>query len=618
ATGDLTLNATQGDVNNQNGAEIRANDTLTINAKQDLINTGSSIESANDIVISSRDLTNTSNGLIRANNNITVDWSGILSNTSSKLVAKNTIQTTQNTDGLPNVRSGSLTNASTGLITAQNGTLDLTMGSLTNYGGIGANRVELDTSGVSNSGGSGLIMAKSYLDVRSTGKIDNLDGGSLFSLGGGYLQAKGTITNSSAEIETRGGDLTITANRLINTRTVMEYKYGAPVVGSTKVENFGEALVSENKNYFDLKEILDELTPHGDRDDVSREMSEDERQKRIEQAKKNYPLDMFYEKTVSYSLSASIPYVSNISAEGKILSSGNLTITSDVENYASTITAVKHLEHTGDKIDEAFKADKKTIKSGSEQVRESRKGRCTRMDSADREGASDHCVSWATEYYYGDPETFTDPVVLIPVSLENSTFTGRLSITGKGGTFTNSGTSDTVASLAAQEKASETLGSATDIDFSDPTQAPQAFNNAQIKSRRDAIFDDVFKNLVSSALFNGSSPNPNYLIETNPLLTSYENFISSDYLLNKLTSDSVGRDGKAAVRLGDGFLEQQLVRDQILAFTGFQTIPDSISIEDTYATLMNNAVNSYEDLGLSSGIALSAAQIAQLQKPIVW
>ncbi|MBJ7540082.1 hypothetical protein, partial [Marinomonas transparens] len=606
ATGDLTLNATQGDVNNTSGAKISANNTLTINTVADLINTGASIESANDIVISSRDLTNTSNGLIRANDSLTLHWARALKNTTSKIAAKNDIKTSQ--------RSGSLTNHASGIITAQNGTLDLTMGSLTNYGGIGANRVELDTSGVSNSGGSGLIMANSYLDVRSTGNMYNLDGGSLFSLGGGYLQAKGTITNSSADIETRGGDLTIDANRLVNKISSIEVAYRNEGNGQ-HTENFGELLVSENENYLAYKKIMDDLYYIGDSDDEP--PSESYAKYVTEKAEKDYPLSWYYEKVISYTQSTSIPYVLKRSAQGRILSANNIVITGNIENEASIISAVGGLNHYGEVNTPSSIAQQVTTKSGTEFVRQSRSGVCTGTDSADREGAGERCVSRATEYYYENAGSYSD-IQSTPVTLINSTFTGNNRVTGKGGSFSSVGTSDTIASLAAQEKASETLGSATDIDFSDPTQAPQAFNDAQIKSRRDAIFDDVFKNLVSSALFNGASPNPNYLVETNPLLTSYENFISSDYLLNKLTSDSVGRDGKAAVRLGDGFLEQQLVRDQILAFTGFQTIPDSISIEDTYATLMNNAVNSYEDLELRSGIALSAAQIAQLQKPIVW
>jgi filamentous hemagglutinin len=599
STKDLTL-TTQGNVNNINGAKISANDTLTINAKQDLINTGSHIESTNNIVISSRNVTNTGSALLRANDSVTLDWTGSLTNQNAVIAAANNIKTSQTPDESPNPRSGSLTNDRLGIITAQNGTLDLTLGGLTNYGSMGANRVKLDTNGVSNSGSNALIMANEHLDVRSTSDMNNYDGGSLFSLGSGYLQANGTLTNSSADIETRGGNLTIYTNHLVNKISTIEVSYRNEDNGQ-HTENFGEMLVSENKNYLDLQEVLYELTPHGDRDDISRERSKEQREKLIAQAKKDYPLDIFYEKFITYIQTTFVPFVSKKSAQGQILSSKNIDITGDIDNEASIISAMGDLNYNGKLNTPGFITQQVTTKSGTEYVRKSKDGVCTHVTSADREGAGDRCEGWATEYYYELTGNYSD-APSTPFTLINATFTGNNRITGKGGSFNNVGTSDTVESLAAKEAG----------------LSPEDFDAERIESRRNDIFNDLFNSLVNSALFRGVSPNPNFLVETNPLLTSYKSFISSDYLLNKLTSDSVGRNGKVAVRLGDGFLEQRLVRDQILSFTGFQTLPDSVDIESTYATLMNNAVDSYQALGLSTGIELSAEQIAQLQQPIVW
>ncbi|XEA95358.1 hypothetical protein AB3X09_22080 [Xanthomonas tesorieronis] len=61
-----------------------------------------------------------------------------------------------------------------------------------------------------------------------------------------------------------------------------------------------------------------------------------------------------------------------------------------------------------------------------------------------------------------------------------------------------------------------------------------------------------------------SGPGRRYLIETDPRFVDYDNFISSDYLLDKLGVDPEG-DMK---RLGDGFYEQRLVLDQITQLTG--------------------------------------------------
>jgi filamentous hemagglutinin len=186
-----------------------------------------------------------------------------------------------------------------------------------------------------------------------------------------------------------------------------------------------------------------------------------------------------------------------------------------------------------------------------------------------------------------------------------ATFTAGGNITGKVGSVDNKGKVGEVEKAIASK---DPLPSASDEG-----------NDNTLTARHNDIFKNVVDDLILSALYGlSTTPNPPFLIETNPLLTNYQYFISSDYLLNKLTSDAAGRNGKVAVRLGDGFLEQKLVRDQILSYTGFQTLPNETDIEAMYALLMNNAVDSYEDLGLSTGIALSAAQIAQLQQPIVW
>ena len=553
STKDLTL-TTQGNVNNKNGAKISANDTLTINAKQDLINTGSHIESANNIVISSRNVTNTGNALLRANDSVILDWTGSLTNQNAVIAAANNIKTSQTPDESPNPRSGSLTNDRLGIITAQNGTLDLTLGGLTNYGSMGANRVKLDTNGVSNMGSNALIMANEHLDVRSTSDMNNYDGGSLFSMGSGYLQANGTLTNSSADIETRGGNLTIHANTIINKRSFVE------------IEN---TYISTNHKEEGDVEVLSE-------------------------GQHEHSPKITAQTIVTYVETIVTPFILSTSSVGLIVAGGDLNIEGFIDNLYSTISSSGNINYQGGLNDKPLIATQSVTKKGSEHYTkishsfywENSKGTSSAIRPQEK-----------TEEITPFNNTISQTVLLLA-----PTFTSRSSITGKGGSFNNVGTSDTVESLAAKEAG----------------LSPEDFDAERIESRRNDIFNDLFNSLVNSALFRGVSPNPNFLVETNPLLTSYKSFISSDYLLNKLTSDSVGRNGKVAVRLGDGFLEQRLVRDQILSFTGFQTLPDSVGIESTYATLMNNAVDSYQALGLSIGIALSAAQITQLQQPIVW
>lgn len=71
-------------------------------------------------------------------------------------------------------------------------------------------------------------------------------------------------------------------------------------------------------------------------------------------------------------------------------------------------------------------------------------------------------------------------------------------------------------------------------------------------------------------------------------------------------------------RLGDGFTEQQLVRDQILNLTGKQYLAGFTSDEEQFKDLMNNAAIAADKFDLTVGIGLTAEQMANLTTDIVW
>ena len=105
-----------------------------------------------------------------------------------------------------------------------------------------------------------------------------------------------------------------------------------------------------------------------------------------------------------------------------------------------------------------------------------------------------------------------------------------------------------------------------------------------------------------------------YLIETNPLLTDMRQFMSSDYMLSKLGYDP----DTAQKRLGDGFYEQRLIQQAVLARTGQRFIDGQTSDADLFKHLMDNAVSSKSALNLSVGVSLTAEQVAALTHDIVW
>jgi filamentous hemagglutinin len=111
-----------------------------------------------------------------------------------------------------------------------------------------------------------------------------------------------------------------------------------------------------------------------------------------------------------------------------------------------------------------------------------------------------------------------------------------------------------------------------------------------------------------------SNPSLPYLIETNPLYTDYNVFISSDYMMSKL---GINMDANTK-RLGDARYETQLIRDAVFRLTGEHYLAGFGSDTAQYQALMDNALAVSSDLHLEFGISLSASQISALNRDIVW
>ncbi|MGA4116129.1 hemagglutinin repeat-containing protein [Ralstonia nicotianae] len=121
--------------------------------------------------------------------------------------------------------------------------------------------------------------------------------------------------------------------------------------------------------------------------------------------------------------------------------------------------------------------------------------------------------------------------------------------------------------------------------------------------------------LPTSGLFSfHTAPGQPYLIATDPRLTSYTKFISSDYMLSALNLNPQ----QVQKRLGDGFYEEKLVRDQITQLTGRVYLQGYGNNEDQYRALMASGVNAAKQFSLVPGIALTAAQMDALTSDIVW
>ncbi|RAS31619.1 filamentous hemagglutinin [Pseudomonas sp. URMO17WK12:I5] len=105
-----------------------------------------------------------------------------------------------------------------------------------------------------------------------------------------------------------------------------------------------------------------------------------------------------------------------------------------------------------------------------------------------------------------------------------------------------------------------------------------------------------------------------YLVETSPLLTDLKQFMSSDYLLAGLGYNP----DESAKRLGDGFYEQRLLQQAVVAATGQRFLAGQTSDEQMFKYLMDNAIASKQQLNLAVGVGLTSEQVAALTHDIVW
>ncbi|MGF6373989.1 filamentous hemagglutinin [Paraburkholderia sp. RAU6.4a] len=204
-----------------------------------------------------------------------------------------------------------------------------------------------------------------------------------------------------------------------------------------------------------------------------------------------------------------------------------------------------------------------------------------------------------------DRQTVTEPsIVLTPVA-----------IGGMGGTIIAnnavqiSGTDINNTNVAAANSATGATGGtlgANQVLTGPQVDAPQTVASSTGK---------LNLTLPSSGLYTyQTAPGASYLVVTDPRLTSYTSFISSDYMLKQLGLNPQ----TVEKRLGDGMYEEQLIREQITQLTGRVYLQGYTNNLDDYQALMTNGVNVAQQFGLEPGIALTAAQMDALTSDIVW
>ena len=100
----------------------------------------------------------------------------------------------------------------------------------------------------------------------------------------------------------------------------------------------------------------------------------------------------------------------------------------------------------------------------------------------------------------------------------------------------------------------------------------------------------------------------------NPAFINQHRFLSSDYMYRQMTWDP----DRGTKRLGDGFYEQELVRQQVAGLTSMRYLIGYTDDEEEYKALMDAGIAYAKEYGLKPGISLTKEQMAGLTSDMVW
>ncbi|HDP5631801.1 TPA: hemagglutinin repeat-containing protein, partial [Escherichia coli] len=121
--------------------------------------------------------------------------------------------------------------------------------------------------------------------------------------------------------------------------------------------------------------------------------------------------------------------------------------------------------------------------------------------------------------------------------------------------------------------------------------------------------------LPDSSLFKTNpAVNVPYLVETDPRFTNQKTWLGSDYMQKAFSQNG----DNMLKRLGDGFYEQRLIREQVVALTGQRYLDGYSNDEEQFKALMDAGIAFGKQYNLRPGVALTAEQMALLTGDIVW
>ncbi|WP_155640192.1 hemagglutinin repeat-containing protein [Burkholderia stagnalis] len=464
--------------------------------------------------------------------------------------------------------------------------------------------------GASDSNGTLEILAHDIENRDDTTATDSMATTAIFGMGkvvlaggkdasGNYRNAA-LINNSSALIQSEG-DMELHTDKVTSTRRVMKTstssidpsllgQFGIPISGRT-----GQVGVKDPDS---IGGVYTE-PPHGGQ------------------------WNSTYQFTTYYADSATATTVTDISPAAQIVSGGRIDASSvgTLQNYWSNIAAVGDIKMPARYDADGWAASGQKLPGVT--VSYSGQYHYNNYDNSEHDW---QLPFGNAPFVTGRPGGYTQAA---PASIKDYTLPGYFSTLSSNGTIWGTGVS---VSNTAANASIPSLGLLPGQSVPGLTPTNLSGNASGAKSGASAVHGgppapvdpiiasatalNVLNNLTipQSGLYRPTTaPNANYVIETNPAFTNQKNFISSDYFFGQLGVDLT----HIPKRLGDGFYEQQLVRNQVTALTGKAMLGPYADLQTMYQSLMTAGADLSKSLDLPMGASLSAEQVSKLTGNVI-
>ena len=650
----------QGDTLDNTGGQIgnvaNAAGDVNVNTTGAILNTSGSIGSTHDLTVAASTLLG--GGAYSAAHDATINLQGDFTTTPQTqfnighdltFTLPGTFTNNANLQSVNNLTLNAGNIVNTGAITAGS-LLRTRSGDLTNYGAMVGGSVAIQASGTMSNLGpialigasdtSGLleILAHDIENRDDTTLGDSMPTTTIFGLGkvalaggkdanGNYTNAA-LINNSSAAIQS-GSSMELHADKVTNTRRVMQTSGNTSQVDPALLQQLGISM-SGCAAYFMAAcsgQDVHWVNIFHDPNDPSYDPAP------IIAALKLQPGGVFtvppdggqwnsgYQYT-TYEGKATANTVTKLSPGAQIASGGDLDASTvkTFQNYWSSVTAADDIKQPVSLDMDGWGATGQQAPGVT--VTYSGYYHYNNYDNTEHNWT----LPFGDKPFVGGPGGYTQaaPADVRQYSLPDyrSTWGANGAISGNGVSVNNTAANATIPSLGllpGQAVPGLTIGTVSGNASGTQSGA------AAIKGGTPTWVDPVIASATAVSVLNNltipqgglyrpnPAPNPTYLIETNPAFTRMNNFLSSDYYLQQIGVNPLTTEK----RLGDGFYEQQLVRNQVTQLTGKALLGPYTDLQGMYQSLMAAGAELSKSLNLPLGMSLSAQQVAALTSNVI-